>query len=94
MEKTKKTLTVGLMVGLISLMASPAFARSISLNGAGATLWIFIIVGAIVVLLQLIPATILFFSFVGTTAPIAFKKGKRVEGEAILPGAEPMVVKR
>ena len=32
MEKTMKGLKVGLMIGLITLMASPAFARSISLK--------------------------------------------------------------
>jgi membrane associated rhomboid family serine protease len=94
MEKTKKTLTVGLMVALISLIASPAFARSISLKGAGTALWIFIIIGAIIVLLQLIPAAILFFSFVGTTTPMAFKEGKRGEEGVVLRGAEPVVVKK
>jgi hypothetical protein len=94
MEKTRKALMVGLMVGLISLIASPAFARSISLKGAGTALWIFIIIGAIIVLLQLIPAAILFFSFVGTTTPMVFKKGKRVEEGVVLPGAEPVVVKK
>ena len=76
MEKTKKGLRVGLMVGLISLMATPAFARTISLKDAGIGLWIFIIIGAIIVLLQLIPAAILFFSFVGTGTTMVFKKGK------------------
>jgi len=94
MEKTRKGLRVGLMVGLITLMASPAFARSISLKGAGTALWIFIIIGAIIVLLQLIPAAILFFSFVGTTTSMVFKKGKRVEEEVVLPGVEPVVVKK
>jgi len=93
MEKAIKGLKVGLMVGLISLMASPAFARSISLKEAGPTLWIFIIIGAIIVLLQLIPAAILFFSFVGSATTIAFKKGKKVEEEVVIPGAEPAVVK-
>jgi membrane associated rhomboid family serine protease len=93
MEKTRKVLKVGLMVGLISLMASPAFARSISFKGAGTALWIFIIIGAIIVLLQLIPAAILFFSFIGTTTTMAFKKGKKVEQQVVLPGAEPVVVK-
>lgn len=92
MEKTRKGLRVGLIVGLITLMASPAFARSISLKGAGTALWIFIIIGAIIVLLQLIPAVILFFSFVGTTTTMAFKKGKKVEEEVVLPGAEPVPV--
>src|SRR4030043_1603486 len=93
MEKKMKALKVGLMVGLITLMASPAFARSISLKEAGTALWIFIIVGAIIVLLQLIPATILFFSFIGTATTMAFKKEKKVEEEVIIPGAEPVVVK-
>ena len=93
MEKTKKGLKLGLMVGLISLMASPAFAKSISLKGAGTTLWIFIIIGAIIVLLQLIPAAILFFSFIATTTTMAFKKGKKVEQQVVLPGAEPVLVK-
>ena len=93
MEKAIKGLKVGLMVGLISLTASPAFARSISLKEAGPTLWIFIIIGAIIVLLQLIPAAILFFSFVGSATTIAFKKGKKVEEEVVIPGAEPAVVK-
>ena len=93
MEKTMKGLKVGLAAGLISLMASPAFARSISLKEAGSTLWIFIIIGAIIVLLQLIPAAILFFSFIGTTTSMAFKKEKKAEEEVVLPGAEPVAIK-
>jgi hypothetical protein len=94
MEKTRKGLKLGLMVGLITLMATPAFARSISLKGAGTALWIFIIIGAIIVLLQLIPAAILFFSFVGTATTMAFKKEKKVEEEVVILGAEPVVVKK
>ena len=89
-----KELKVGLMIGLITLMASPAFARSISLKEGGTALWIFIIIGSIIVLLQLIPAAILFFSFVGTATTMAFKKEKRVEEEVILPGAEAVTVKK
>ena len=94
MEKAIRGLKVGLMVGLITLMASPAFARSISLKGAGTTLWIFIIIGSMIVLLQLIPAAILFFSFVGSATTIAFKKGRRAEEEVVIPGAQPVVVKK
>jgi hypothetical protein len=94
MEKKMKGLKVGLMVGLITLIASPAFARAISLKGAGTALWIFIIVGAIIVLLQLIPAAILFFSFIGTATTMALKKEKKVEEEVILPSAEPVPVKK
>ena len=93
MEKIMKGLKVGLAGGLISLMASPAFARSISLKEAGSTLWIFIIIGAVIVLLQLVPAAILFFSFIGTVTTMAVKKEKKVEEEVVFPGAEPVAVK-
>ncbi len=94
MEKTIKALRIGLMVGLITLITTPAFARSISFKEAGTALWIFIIIGAIIVLLQLIPAAILFFSFIGTITTAAFKKGERAEEEVLLPGAEPVAVKK
>jgi hypothetical protein len=94
MEKKMKGLKVGLMVGLMTLMASPAFARSISFKEAGTALWIFIIIGAIIVLLQLVPAAILFFSFVGTATTMALRKEKKVEEEVVIPGAEPVVVKK
>ena len=87
-------LRIGLTAGLISMMASPAFARSISLKEGGTALWIFIIIGAIIVLLQLIPAAILFFSFIGTATTMALKKEKKVEEEVVLPGAEPVVVRK
>ena len=93
MEKIMKGLKTGLMVGLITLMASPAFARSISFKDAGTALWIFIIVGAIIVLLQLVPAAILFFSFIGTATTMTFKKERKVEEEVVLPGAEPVAVR-
>jgi flagellar basal body-associated protein FliL len=94
MEKKIKGLKLGAMVGLMSLVATPAFARSISLKEGGTALWIFIIIGAIIVLLQLIPAMILFFSFIGTATTAAFKKEKRVEEEVVLPGAEPVAVRK
>ena len=94
MEKVMKGLKVGLMVGLITLMASPVFARTISMKDGGTALWIFVIIGSIIVLLQLIPAAILFFSFVGTATTMALKKEKKVEEEVILPGAEAVPVKK
>jgi hypothetical protein len=84
-----KGIKVGLMAGLITLMASTAFAKSISLKDGGTMLWIFIIVGAIIVLRQLIPAAILFFSFVRTATKRALKKEKKAK-EVALPGAEPV----
>jgi hypothetical protein len=94
MEKAMRGLKVGLMIGLITLVASPVFARSISIKEGGTALWIFIIIGAIIVLLQLIPAAILFFSFIGTATTMALKKEKKVEEEVLLPGAEPVPVKK
>lgn len=94
MEKIAKGLKVGLMVGLMSLVASPAFARSLSLKDAGPALWVFVIIGAIIILLQLIPAAILFFSFIGTATTMALKKEKKVEEESMIPGAEPVSVKK
>jgi len=99
MLKGKRSWMTGLTVGLVTLMAPPAFARSISLKDAGIALWIFIIIGAVIVLLQLIPAAILFFSFIGTGSSMVFKK-KKAPGEAaekekvILPGYEPAAVKK
>ena len=90
----REILKVGVIGAAMTLLATPAFARSIELKGAGTALWIFLIIGAIIVLLQLIPAMILFFGFIGTATTMAFKKEKKVEEEAILPGAEPVAVKK
>ena len=94
----------GIMTGVIGfsfLMTAPAFARSISTKDAGVALWIFVIIGALIVLMQLIPAAILFFSFIGTTSSILFKgKKEKVEEGAeekkpvILPGYEPARVEK
>ncbi len=99
MLKGKRSWLAGLTLGLVTLMATPAFARSISLKDAGVALWIFIIIGAVIVLLQLIPAVILFFSFIGTTSGMVLKKkkapGEVAEEEKVgLPGYEPAPVKK
>jgi hypothetical protein len=79
MLKGKRSWLAGLIVGLVTLIATPAFARSITLKDAGVALWIFIIIGAVIVLLQLIPAAILFFSFIGTSSSMVVKKKKAPE---------------
>ncbi len=97
MAKMKRLWLVGLAVGLVTLMATPAFARGISLKDAGVTLWIFIIIGAVIVLLQLIPAAILFFSFIATSSGMVLKKKKATEeaGEkVVLPGYKPATVEK
>jgi flagellar basal body-associated protein FliL len=99
MLKGKKKLLVASMVGLMSLAATPALARGINLKDAGVALWIFIIIGAVIVLLQLIPAAILFFSFIGTTSSMALKRKKAeeegtAEEKVLLPGVEPAAIKK
>ncbi len=97
MVKMKRSWLAGLTVGLVTLMATPAFARGISLKDAGIALWIFIIIGTIIVLLQLIPAAILFFSFIGTSSGMVLKKKKATEeaGEkVILPEYRPATVEK
>ena len=94
MLRMKEALKAGMVGVAVTLLATPAFARSIELKGAGTALWIFLIIGAVIILLQLIPAAILFFSFIGTTTPMALKKEKKVEEEVVLPGAEPVAVKK
>jgi len=94
MLKKKEALKIALMGAAMTLIATPAFARSIELKGAGTALWVFLIVGSMIVLLQLIPAGILFFSFVSTATTATFKKGKKVEQEMVLPGTEPVAVRK
>jgi len=94
MLRKGQILKVGVIGAALTLLATPAFARSIEFKGAGTALWIFLIIGAIIVLLQLIPAAILFFSFIGSATTAALKKEKKVEEEVVLPGSEPVAVKK
>ena len=94
MLRMKEALKAGVVGAAVTLLATPAFARSIELKGAGTALWIFLIIGAVIVLLQLIPAAILFFSFIGTATTMALKQEKKVGEEVVLPGAEPVAVKK
>jgi len=94
MLRMREVVKAGMVGVAMTLIATPAFARSIELKGAGIALWIFLIVGAVIILLQLIPAAILFFSFIGTATTMALKKEKKVEEEVAVPGAEPVAVKK
>lgn len=98
MAKAKRAWLIGLM---IMMMATPALARGISLKEGGTALWIFIIIGAIIILLQLIPAGILFFSFIGTTSSMLFKRKAATEEikaeekeKVVLPGYEPATAEK
>ena len=92
--RKREILKAGMMGAGMILLSTPAFARSIELKGAGTALWIFLIVGAMIVLLQLIPAGILFFSFVGTATSAALKKEKKVEEKAVLPVVGPSLAEK
>jgi hypothetical protein len=89
----------GLVGCFIIMVATPGFARSISLKDAGVTFWIFIIIGAVIFLLQLKPAAILLLSFIGTSSDMVFKRKKEAgematEENAVLHGIEPVLVKK
>jgi len=84
MRSLKNTWKVLSAAGLLFAIASPAYARGIQLKDAGAAVWIFLAIGALIVLLQLIPATLLFFSFIGSGSAMVFgrKKAAQEEGDA------------
>ncbi len=64
---------IGLTFGLI-LGANLVWARSIDLSQAGVAFWIFLAIGIFIVMLQLIPAIIMFIIFVGTATKIVHEK--------------------
>lgn len=76
-KKTKRWLKIGLVVGLILLVATPSFTRPITMKEVVAAVWVLMIIGAIIVSLQLIPAAILFFSIVGIICLVIFKGFKK-----------------
>lgn len=59
----------GLILGL-----DVVWARSIDLSQAGAAFWIFIAIGLVIILLQLIPALIMFVSFIAYVAKLIHKQ--------------------
>lgn len=64
---------IGLALGLI-LGVNLVWARSIDLSQAGVAFWIFLGVGLFIVLLQLIPAIIMFILFIGTATKMVHEK--------------------
>jgi hypothetical protein len=90
----RKILWIGILGVLITLVATPAFARTAQLKDAGVTLWVFLVIGATIILLQLIPAGILFFSFVSTAAATVYTKPSKVEDGVLPPVTESATVKR
>ena len=100
MRKIKRIFLMVLGTACLVQMATPAFAKSFSLKDAGISLWIFLVIGAIIILLQLIPAGILFFSLVGSATSLAFgrkkaleERGAEKEKEQIVAG-EPLTVRK
>lgn len=76
----------GVVIGVL-LGADILFARQIDMSKAGVSLWIFVAVGAFIILLQLIPAFILFTSFIGTSMH-GVHKSVKVEDKAAEPCCE------
>jgi membrane associated rhomboid family serine protease len=92
--RTREMVKTGMVGALMALVATPAFARTVEFKEAGAALWVFVAIGAVIILLQLIPAAILFFSFIGTTVSMGLKKEKKAEEEVMAPEMEPVPVKK
>jgi len=90
----RKVLWIGILGALITLIATPAFARTAQLKDAGVTLWVFLVIGATIILFQLIPAGILFFSFVSTAAATVYTKPRKIEETGGSPVTQPATVKR
>jgi len=83
---------VGVVIGML-LAADIIFARSIDMSKAGVSLWVFLAVGTFIILLQLIPAFILFTTFVAHMAKkaqdsIPIKKSEELKSEQV---KEPIV---
>ena len=72
---------VGVFTGL-GLTADIAFGRSIDSSKAGVSLWVFLCVGAFIILLQLVPAIILFLGFL-TSVHKAIRVKKEVKSEVL-----------
>ncbi len=96
----KKVWITGVAISLLILIASTVSAKTINLSNIGIIPWIVIIVGVTLVLLQLIPAAIIFFSTVGIISTVIFKRKKATEEVAAkeeeivsIPGYEPQLVK-
>lgn len=96
----KKVWITGVAISLLILMASTVSAKTINLSNIGIIPWIVIIVGVTLVLLQLIPAAIIFFSTVGIISTVIFKRKKAKEEVAAkeeeivsIPLYEPQLVK-
>jgi hypothetical protein len=83
MSNVKRMFLISLITSSMMLIATTTFAKSFSLKDAGISLWIFLIIGAMLILLQLIPAGILFFSFIGSASTLAFKPKKIPEEKEI-----------
>jgi hypothetical protein len=90
----RKIFWIGIFGALITLIATPAFARTAELKDAGVTLWIFLVIGATIILFQVIPAGILFFSFVSTATSAIYTKPSKVEERVVPSVTESAAVKR
>jgi|WetSurMetagenome_2_1015567.scaffolds.fasta_scaffold378710_2 hypothetical protein len=101
MIRAQKIFLTLLMIVGATLMATPVLAKGFNVKDAGISLWFFIIIGVMIILLQLIPAAILFFSFIGSASAFAIRREKGSEKDGVkeetpmgLPGHEPLTVEK
>ncbi len=75
-KRRNRWLKIALLIGLILLLATPTFTRPITMKEVAAAVWIFMLIGAFILSLQLFPAVILFLSFIGLACWAFFRKVK------------------
>jgi hypothetical protein len=72
-RKERWLLGNGLVTGLILLMATPVFAGPLMMDEAGPCVCVFMIIVGMILILQVIPAGILFLCLLGAILVILYK---------------------
>lgn len=75
-KKERWLLGNGLVTGLILLMATPAFAGPLLKDEAGPCVCVFMVIVALILILQAIPAGILFLCLLGAILVLLYKMYK------------------
>jgi hypothetical protein len=73
-KKAKTGLRIALMNALIALMPMPSFARCVPTDDSGTVVCVFLIIGAVIVILQFLTTAIIFFCIVGVACTLVFKR--------------------
>ena len=84
---------IAILVTLVivsALCAAPAFARSVNFKEAGIATWVFLLIALTVILLQMVPAAILIFAFIGAAVTSRSRREKIPEPELVLHWSKPV----